>query len=157
SFHHKDQIQKENVTMTSPDNHGLPKLAVGTIWENYVLGGTQVDFTLPVGTPNILGDHNIEFTFVRSSCITFQATAAVSSETWTSQTGRKFTSMPQAQQKAVCSITPNDAGGVEACKQVIGADAFRPGTDTLVIERGIPDPKWFERDGKPFFYLQTDF
>jgi hypothetical protein len=37
-------------------------------------------------------------------------------------------------------------------------DAFRKEKgkeDQLVIERGVPDPKWFEKEGKPYF--QTDF
>ncbi|QND61616.1 hypothetical protein [Mesorhizobium huakuii] len=155
SFHHKDQPD-DGIKFTSPDDYGVPRIAQGTVWENYRLGGTQVDFTLPTGSATILGDHNIEYKFVRSSCIACHATAAISREIWTSETGRKFVSMPSAQQKAVCSISPEDGGGVEVCKEVIGKEAFRPDTDKLVLERGIPDPTWFQRDGEPFFH-QTDF
>ncbi|MDX0775299.1 hypothetical protein GOD44_12575 [Sinorhizobium medicae] len=155
TFHHKDQPD-DKIAFTSPDLYGTPKLALGTVWENYRLGGTQIDFTLPDGTPSILGDHNIEYQFVRSSCITCHATAAISSEVMTSDTGRKSTSLPNAQQRAVCSITPADGGGADVCKQLLGADAFQPGTDKLAMERGVPDPKWFGRNGRPF-YQQTDF
>jgi hypothetical protein len=155
SFHHKDQPQ-DDVVMTSPDDYGPPKSVVGTVWENYVLSGTQVDFTLPTGHPTILGDHHIEYQFVRSSCITCHATATISREIAVSPTGRKFTSMPSGQQRAVCAITPADGGGAKVCAPLLGEGAFQPGTEKLVMERGIPNPKWYDRDGKPF-YLQTDF
>lgn len=155
TFHHRDQ-PKDQVVPTSPDDYGKPKSVVGTVWENYVLGGTQVDFTLPTGRPTLLSDHNVEYTFVRTSCITCHGTATISREIAVSASGRKFTSMPSAQQRAVCAMTPADAGGADQCRPLLGDGAFQPGTDKLVMERGIPDPTWFERDGKPF-YLQTDF
>ena len=155
SFHHKDQ-PKDDVVMTSPDDYGMPNSVTGTVWENYLLSGTQVDFTLPTGQPTLLSDHNVEFGFVRSSCITCHATATISREIWLSGTGRKFTSMPNGQQRAVCAMTPADGGGAKQCGPLLGDGAFQPGTEKLVMERGIPDPRWFERDRKPF-YLQTDF
>lgn len=157
SFHHKDNLA-DNVKMTTPDDYGQPKEVVGTVWENYRLGGTQIEFSTATGEASILGDHYIEYGFVRSSCITCHATAAISREIWTSDVGRKFTSMPRAQQKAVCSITPDSGGGFDECskEEVIGTGAFRPGTKELSIERGVPDPVWFMKDGEQF-YLQTDF
>jgi len=126
SFHHKDQ-PKDNVALTSPDDYGTPKSVAGTVWENYVLGGTQVDFTLPTGQPTILSDHNVEYTFVRSSCITCHGTATISREIALSPTGRKFTSMPSAQQRAVCAMTPADGGGVDLCKPLLGTALSSPG------------------------------
>lgn len=83
--------------------------------------------------------------------------AAISSEIVTSQTGRKFTSIPNSQAVAVCNITPAaDAVGIDFCKGLIGDSAFQPGTSTLILERGVPNPKWFQKDGKAF-YKQTDF
>jgi hypothetical protein len=156
SFHHKD-VPIDDVKITTPDDYGPPKVVQGTVWENYQLGGTQTDFTLPSGEPTILSDHYVEFQFVRSSCITCHALATISSEIATSASGRKFTSIENAQAKAVCAITP-DSPAVDppTCKQLLGNDAFQPGTDKLVMQRGIPDPKWFHPDGKPP-YLQTDF
>ena len=46
SFHHKD-APSDNISMSSPDTYGPPKEIFGTVWENYQLGGTQTDFTLP--------------------------------------------------------------------------------------------------------------
>jgi hypothetical protein len=73
TFHHKDAPENE---FELPDNHGLPAIAEGTVWENYVLGGTQIDFVDEIGRPNILSDHYIEFGFQESSCITCHSQAS---------------------------------------------------------------------------------
>jgi len=54
---------------------GQPVELAGTVWENYVLGGTQTDFTEPTGKPIPLSDHFIEFKLQESSCITHHAMA----------------------------------------------------------------------------------
>lgn len=159
SFHHKDQPEYEKGEMTTPDDVGPPGSLKGTVWENYMLGGTQVDYTTPTGTPTILGDQVVEFGFLRSSCMTCHANATISKEIWTSPAGRKFTSMPNGQPIALCAIEPKYADPddpIGTCKKLIGEDAFKAGTDILLVERGVPDPVWFEKSGKPF-YLQTDF
>ena len=146
SFHHVDA---PNNPFGGTDTFGQPKVLAGTVWEHYKLGGTQTDFTHPTGGPTFLSDHYIEFGFQRSSCITCHATANISPSTI----------MLNAQQRAICSLTPNLPDikfTVDYCKGIIGADAFKPGTDELRVERGVPDPRWFEKDGKPY-YLQTDF
>lgn len=73
TFHHKDAPENE---YELPDDYGPPAIVVGTVWENYVLGGTQIDFVDNVGRPNILSDHYIEFGFQRSSCITCHSQAS---------------------------------------------------------------------------------
>lgn len=146
SFRHKDTPENP---FEGTDTYGQPKVLAGTVWENYRLGGTQIDFTSPTGGATILSDHHLEFRFQRSSCITCHATAAIS------PIGR----IPDAQFLALCSITPGfpDLQITPAfCKEKIGEDAFKPGTDELRFERGVPNPHWFEKDGKPY-YLQTDF
>jgi hypothetical protein len=146
SFHHKDSPPNAFETR---DTYGQPNTVSETLWRNYRLGGVQTDFTSSMGAATILSDHYVEFGFQRSSCITCHATATISSQT----------PMPNAQFKALCAITPNlPALGLDAtsCKEIIGADAFQAGTDKLVLERGVPEPKWFELNGKPF-YAQTDF
>jgi hypothetical protein len=146
SFHHKDSPGNP---FEGGDTYGQPKILAGTVWENYKLGGTQIDFTHPTGGATILSDYYVEFGFQRSSCVTCHATATIS----------PTSSMPAAQFKALCSLTPNLPDlplTVEACKKIIGEDAFKPGTDELRFERGVPNPLWFEKDGKPY-YLQTDF
>jgi hypothetical protein len=155
TFHHKDAPAD---AFGNPDTYGPPKDVAGTVWENYRLGGTQVEFTLPTGEPTIMSDHYIEFGFVRSSCMTCHATAAISREIVTPPPpGRPFTSMPRAQQKAVCAISPDLKGDdLEQCKAALGEDAYKPGTGTLLVERGVPDSRWFQRNGDSF-YLQTDF
>jgi hypothetical protein len=75
TFHHVDAPKNEFET---PDTYGRPKELAGTVWENYVLGGTQVDFISSIGEPTILSDHYIEFGFQRSSCITCHAQANAS-------------------------------------------------------------------------------
>lgn len=159
SFHHKNQPEYDKVQMTSPDAAGPPAVLRGTVWENYRLGGTQVEFTTPTGSPTILGDQVVEYGFLRSSCMTCHANATISKEIWTTPRGRKKTEMPFAQQIALCAIEPkyvDPANPVEECKKLIGEHAFKPGSDKLVVERGAPDPAWYEKEGK-LFYLQTDF
>ena len=73
TFHHKDAPENQ---YELPDNYGPPKIVRGTVWENYVLGGTQTDFVDAVGRPIILSDHYIEFGFQRSSCITCHSQAS---------------------------------------------------------------------------------
>jgi hypothetical protein len=154
TFHHQDAPADDART---PDAYGPPVELRGTVWENYRLGGIQTDFTLPTGEPTLLSDHYVEFNFLKTSCITCHATAAISSEIATSSSGRKSTELPKAQQLAVCSIMP-DAGatGLKFCKKLLGDSAFQAGTNNLLIKRGVPDPSWFQRNGKPF-YIQTDF
>lgn len=146
SFHHKDNPSNP---FEGEDTHGQPKILAGTVWENYRLGGTQIDFVQPTGGATRLSDHYVEFGFQRSSCMTCHANATIS----------PTSSMPRSQFIAMCAMTPNmpDIGLPPAiCKRIIGEDAFKPGTDELRFERGVPDPLWFQKDGKPYF-LQTDF
>jgi hypothetical protein len=77
TFHHKSTPKNEFET---PDTYGQPKDVQGTIWENYVLGGTQIDFVTPTGEPTILSDHFIEFDLQRSSCITCHAMATTTTD-----------------------------------------------------------------------------
>lgn len=146
TFHHKDNPSN---TFETPDTFGMPLMVKGTVWENYRPGGTQTDFTLPDGTAAMLSDHFVEFAFQRSSCITCHATATISQNT----------PLPAAQARALCAMTPTlPALGLDpvVCRGLIGEKAFETGTDKLLMERGVPDPEWFKKDGKPF-YLQTDF
>ena len=77
TFHHLDAPENE---FELPDDFGPPAAVNGTVWENYILGGTQVDFSGPTGKPVILSDHYIEFGFQRSSCITCHSMAHGSSD-----------------------------------------------------------------------------
>ncbi|MBR1032809.1 hypothetical protein [Bradyrhizobium liaoningense] len=72
TFHHKDAPANPFELF---DAHGQPVQLKGTVWENYVLGGTQTDFVTSTGKASILSDHYIEFGFQKSSCITCHATA----------------------------------------------------------------------------------
>lgn len=154
TFRHKDAPNDDAET---PDTYGPPREIRGTVWENYRLGGVQADFTLPTGEPTLLSDHYVEFNFLKTSCMTCHATAAISSQIATSTSGKKFTAIPNAQALAVCSIMPDaQDAGLASCRQLLGNAAFEPGTNNLVIKRGAPDPTWFQQNGKPF-YMQTDF
>jgi hypothetical protein len=48
-----------------------------TVWANYILRGTQINFVLQDGLPSILSNPVIEGGFQRSSCMTCHARAAV--------------------------------------------------------------------------------
>lgn len=56
---------------------GVRNETVGTVFANYVLRGTQIDFVTPTGVPTILSNPVIENGFQRSSCLTCHARAAV--------------------------------------------------------------------------------
>ena len=73
TFHHKDAPDNE---FELDDTYGPPPQVAGTVWENYVLGGTQVDFVDEIGKAVILSDYHIEFGFQRSSCITCHSQAS---------------------------------------------------------------------------------
>lgn len=77
TFHHVDAPPNE---FEREDTYGRPATLTGTVWENYTLGGTQLNFVEPDLKPNILSDHYIEFQFQRSSCITCHAMAHGSPE-----------------------------------------------------------------------------
>ena len=141
TFHHVDAPDNPFETH---DDFGRPRLLDGTVWENYLLGGTQVDFVMPTGRPTILSDHYVEFGFQRSSCITCHATATISPDG----------SAGPDQAMALCLLSPDIIG--EPCKQMIGEHLFKPGTLELWHERGAPFAEWFERNGSPF-HFQTDF
>ena len=141
TFHHVDAPDN---AFETPDDFGRPPLLDGTVWENYVLGGTQIDFVTPTGRPTILSDHYVEFGFQRSSCITCHATATISPD------GSEGPNQPMS----LCLLSPDIIG--EPCKQMIGEHLFKPGTLELWHERGAPFAEWFEQNGSPF-HLQTDF
>lgn len=145
TFHHKDVPENK---FESKDGFPPPKNLEGTVWSNYRLGGTQVDFVTSAGIPTKLSDHYVEYNFTNSSCITCHATAAISPKGL----------LPNAQKKALCAMTlnvPDHGVTPTTCKNIIGLQSFKPGTDELVFERGVPDPSWFVEDG--IQYIQTDF
>lgn len=62
------------------DCDAAPAMLAGTKWQNYVLRGTQVDFTDGRGRPTVLANSVIERGFQKtSSCITCHARAAYDS------------------------------------------------------------------------------
>ena len=77
TWEHADNPDRE-AEVPSRDRRGLPAALKGTKWQNYVLRGTQVDFTSPMGVPTILASSQIERPFQRtSSCVTCHARATV--------------------------------------------------------------------------------
>lgn len=58
-------------------SNGVRKETVGSVWQNYILRGTQVDFVTPVGQATVLSNPVIENGFQNSSCMTCHARAAV--------------------------------------------------------------------------------
>lgn len=168
SFHHVDTPANQ---WQVPDTYGQPKILKGTVWENYLLAGAQIDFVTPEGKPTILSDHHVEFGFQKSSCITCHATATIAT------TYRKdaSTAMPAGQSRAVCLLGPNQPPFSEPalCRRFAGLHLFKIRTDAqgkpvldtqgnlqysddLIEERGSPLSEWFVINGKPT-YFQTDF
>jgi len=162
TFHHRDQMKLTKPEGRLPfrpgleieDEYGQPAVVKGTVWENYVLGGTQTDFDSPLGSPTILSDAHIEKGFVRSSCISCHSTATISPD--------KDPPVPN-QARAICALSAgqNDIGlSTDVCKRVIGEKYFRSnsgGVDELVAERASPLPEWFAKNGNASYYVQTDF
>jgi hypothetical protein len=159
SFQHKD-TPPDPFLNTPADTYGPPPEVRGTVWENYRLGGTQVDFTLPTGEATLLSDYHVEFDFERTSCMTCHALAAISGQIVIPPGSKRPTaSIPRSQAIAICAITPTSpviSATNTDCKALLGDSAFQPKTDELVTERGVPDPKWFQKNGDPY-YFQTDF
>jgi len=56
---------------------GMRNEAVGTVWANYILRGTQIGFNTTTGSATILSNPVIEAGFQTSSCITCHARASV--------------------------------------------------------------------------------
>ena len=73
TFHHREAPENQ---FELPDNYGPPAQVAGTVWENYVLGGTQTDFVDEIGRKIILSDYYIEHDFLRSSCISCHSQAS---------------------------------------------------------------------------------
>ncbi|MDE4922903.1 hypothetical protein ACUXAV_005818 [Cupriavidus metallidurans] len=149
SFHHVDV--PDNRKNETGDDYGRPPSLDGTVWANYVLGGTQVDYVKPTGEATILSDYYVEYNFQKSSCMTCHATASISKEG----------SMPFAQKRALCAMTlsssdPDLDVNPSSCRTLLGEQWFQQGKDQLLFERGTPDPSWFKKDGVSF-YLQSDF
>ncbi|MCA0002173.1 MULTISPECIES: hypothetical protein [Mesorhizobium] len=72
TFHHKIFAGKPLPSQPGreyPDTAQMPASLAGTVWENYKLGGTQVNFVDTTGSPIVLSDAHIENGFVNSSCI----------------------------------------------------------------------------------------
>jgi hypothetical protein len=72
NFHH---IDNPKTPYEMPDTYGRPRELDGTIWGNYVLGGTQTDFVSPIGEKIALADWFIEYKFPPSSCMTCHSQA----------------------------------------------------------------------------------
>jgi hypothetical protein len=79
NFHHKDNPTEYDLS-SRPDMYGRPKLLDRTVWENYVLSGTQIDFIDTIGQPILLADNYIENQFSPSSCMTCHVQANGSPE-----------------------------------------------------------------------------
>lgn len=128
TFHHKDTPANPDET---PSRYPKPKEVAGTVWENYVLGGTQTDFVTATGKPTKLSDYYIEFGFTNSSCITCHAAAHGHPDPARGPNGK---------------FARDDRG------RIVAATEGPLQTEAL----GVPIPEAFERDGKPYF-VQTDF
>jgi hypothetical protein len=57
--------------------NGVRSETLGTVWENYILRGTQNDFVTSVGSPTVLSNPVVENQFQNSSCMTCHARASI--------------------------------------------------------------------------------
>jgi hypothetical protein len=128
TFHHRE-------TPDNPDEvkskYPLPNRAKNTVWANYVLGGTQVDFVTPIGSPTVLSDYYIEYEFTKSSCITCHASAHGHPEPARSLDGK---------------LVRTPGGGIAAARE----------GPLQTLDVGVPNATAFLKNGKPYF-IQTDF
>ena len=77
TFEHEDNAGREDV-IPDVQPQKQPSSLAGTKWENYILRGTQLEFTDSIGRPTRLASSQIEEGFERtSSCITCHALATV--------------------------------------------------------------------------------
>ena len=77
TFEHADNPGRE-LAVPSRDRHGLPPTLNGTKWANYVLRGSQVNFTTSTGVPTVLANSQIEAPFqTSSSCVTCHSRASI--------------------------------------------------------------------------------
>jgi hypothetical protein len=146
TFHHKDAPDNP---FDVHDGHGQPAQLSGTVWENYFLGGTQIDYVTPDGAPTILSDHYVEFGFQRSSCISCHATATAAPD------GSGGPSQPMS----LCMLNgsmPSVGLSTDVCKSLIGEHLYDPSTDQLWEQLGTPPGSWF-RPGGELLHVQTDF
>ncbi|MBS0237965.1 MAG: hypothetical protein JSR89_06040 [Proteobacteria bacterium] len=128
TFHYID-APKNEFEMT--DTFGRPAVLNGTVWQNYVLGGTQVDFITPVGEPTIVSDYYIEYQFWKSSCMTCHANAHGHPEPKRSSDGK---------------LQRDNRGRIVSSLE----------GPLQTTEVGTPQPEPFGRNNKPYF-MQTDF
>lgn len=83
TFEHKDNPPSETLGVRYFDRHtnggqSLPDMIKDTLWQNYRLVGTQVDFLDSMGRPTILANTQIEQGFQKtSSCIACHAHATI--------------------------------------------------------------------------------
>jgi hypothetical protein len=58
-------------------SNGIRKETIGSLWQNYILRGAQIDFVTGFGAPSILSNPVIENGFQNSSCMSCHARASV--------------------------------------------------------------------------------
>jgi hypothetical protein len=107
TFEHKDNAEHEGV-LPDVKPQKQPASFQGTKWENYVLRGTQLEFTDSIGRPTRLASSQIEDGFQQtSSCISCHALASVNPQQGTGnrinfleffdQNGNGFVGVPDKQ------------------------------------------------------------
>lgn len=165
TFHHNDNPSNIH---EMEDTFGRPADLSGTVWENYALGGAQIDFTSPDGKASILSDHFVEFGFQKSSCISCHATATISTD-FPQGSGN---ALSLAQQRSICLLDPS-IFQTGFCSRLVGEHFYKLDLDAngkpkldgegnlirkneLIEERGTPVHDWFLKNGEEF-YFQTDF
>ena len=58
-------------------SNGVRNETIGSLWQNYILRGTQIDFVTQFGAPTVLSNPVIENGFQNSSCMSCHARASV--------------------------------------------------------------------------------
>jgi hypothetical protein len=127
TFHHRQTPHNPDEELS---RYPVPVRAKGTVWENYALGGTQLDFITSTGKPTKLSDYYIEYDFTASSCITCHASAKGHPDPQRTADGKLLRSRGR--------IVASTQGPVQT------------------TDLGVPDAALFLKDGKPY-YQQTDF
>jgi hypothetical protein len=144
---------------SDPDK-GFPPEVANTVWQNYRLRGTQVDFVTSTGRPTLLGNTQIEGTFqASSSCITCHSRASIGQKPASGQRPsrislfedihaiQRFPTLPATHAQNCIKVNPQDTSrclesrGVSIIKGAIGA----PDKSLYIIE-GTPGLEFTQLD-----------
>ncbi len=125
-------------------------------WENYILRGTQINYTDNKGKPTLLGNTQLENSFMlSSSCITCHARSSYGGT-------MEFADLPKEIQEAIIAENPRGQHYFNGLGfGVKNPNPLHPQYDAFLTHNGSPKPEWFIARGRIsnrlYTYKQLDF